>query len=185
MTDPTMNDGEWDLGDVLLERPQPTDDVVIYLNEVAAFTKSKLLEAHSRTTDEAEIKKLDKELAQLEKDLAASQYTVRLTGIPSRMSENLVSKALHEFPLKLDLMGRDDPLNARDRMEKQNLLLWNAQIVDVINPAGQSKKSWSIEETEKFAGALPVSAQNAIDEKLKELATRVNDFTVKSQSADF
>ena len=185
ISDPSMDDGEWDLGEVLTERPQPKDEVVVYLNEVAAYAKSKLRELHSITTDSKELKEIEGQLEGIEKDLEASRYTVHLTGIPSRMTENLVSEALHKFPLKLDFMGRDDPINALDRMKHQNNLLWNAQITSVVNPSGKSKKSWSIEETQAFATGLPVSVQNAIDAKIKELADRVNDFTVKSQSVDF
>ena len=185
VTDPTTDAGEWDLGEVLTDRAQPTDEVTVYLNEVAAYAKSKLTEVLAKTTEPAEVKKLEKQLADIEKDLEASKYTIHLTGIPTRMSENLVSKAMHEFPLKLDFMGRDDPENAMNRLKAQNNLLWNAQITNVVNPKGASKRSWSVEETEQFAGQLPVSAQNAVDEKIKELAKRVNDFTVKSQSIDF
>lgn len=185
VTDPSMDAGEWDLGEVLTERAQPTDEVTIYLNEVAAYAKSKLTEAHSKATDPAEVKKLEKQLADIEKDLEASRYVIHLRGIPSRMSENLVSEAMHKFPLKLDFMGRDEPENAMNRLKHQNNLLWNAQITNVVNPKGASKKTWSVEETEQFAGQLPVSAANAVDEKIKELGERVNSFIVASQSVDF
>lgn len=184
-TDPSMDANEWDLGDVLSERAQPTDEVVVSLNEVAAYAKSKLTDALAKATETADVKKLEKQLAEVEKDLESSRYTIHLTGIPTRMSENLVSKALHQFPLKLDFMGRDEPENAMNRLKAQNNLLWNAQIVNVVNPKGVSKRSWSVEETEKFAEQLPVSAQNAIDEKIKDLGERVNRFIVASQSSDF
>src|SRR5690606_14388489 len=90
---------EWDLGDVISERKQPTDSVDIYLNEVASFAKAKLMQAHTNASAEA-VKAIDEQLDQIEKDLDASRYTVHVTAVPSRMREDIASKALARYPLK-------------------------------------------------------------------------------------
>lgn len=175
---------EWDLTEVLVERPQPTDEVPVYLNEVASHAKVALMKAHSRATGE-ELERIDKELSEVEEALERSKYVIHLRGIPSRMREDINSKALSEFPMKLSVMGYDDPLNARERNARENLLLWHAQITNVVNPKGQSKKSWTLDEIEKFAATLPTAAQNIIDQRIKALTEASEKFMVESKNPDF
>lgn len=198
-TDPTTEDSTWDLSDVISDRAQPTDEVTVYLNEVAAYAKSKVQDALDKATKAKNIKEVESLTAKLDEvnaELEATAYTVHLTGVPSRMREDIASRALSEYPFKLDLMGRDDPANAQKRLERENALLWHAQVVDVVNAHGQHKRDWTVGTKQPdgsyedgtidlFIRQLPTSAQIAVDTLIKQLAVRVNQFSVASKVPDF
>lgn len=198
-TNPSTESPEWDLNDVISDRAQPTEEVKIYLNEVAAYAKSKIQESIDKATKAKkldEVERLTKKLDEVNAELEATAYTVHLTGVPSRMREDIASKALSEYPFKLDLMGRDDPANAQKRLERENALLWHAQVTDVVNASGQHKRDWTVGTKmpdgsyedgtiDLFIGNLPTSAQVAVDNAIKQLAARVNQFSVASKSPDF
>lgn len=195
-TTPSTSDAEWDLAEVILDRVQPTEEVTVYLNEVAAYAKSKVQDALDRAKAPAEIEKLTKKLDEVNAELEATAYTIHLTGIPSRMREDINSRAMSEHPYKIDLMGRDEPANMQARMARENALLWHAQVVDVVNPSGAHKRDWTVGEKQLdgsytegsmdlFIRQLPTSAQVAVDEAIKELAVRVNTFSVASKAPDF
>lgn len=198
-TDPTTESPDWDLNDVISERAQPTDEVTVYLNEVAAYAKSKIQDAIDKATkakDMKEVETLTKKLDEVNADLESSAYTIHLTGVPSRMREDIASRALSEYPFKVDLMGRDEPANAQKRLQRESALLWHSQVVDVVNAKGQHKRDWTVGEKQPdgsykdgtidlFIGNLPTSAQVAVDTAIKQLAARVNQFSVASKTPDF
>lgn len=198
-TDPTTEDSTWDLADVISDRIQPTDEVTVYLNEVAAYAKSKVqdaLDKAAKAKNVKEVETLTKKLEEVDAELEATAYTIHLTGVPSRMREDIASKALSEYPFRLDLMGRDEPANAQKRLERENALLWHAQIADVVNARGQHKRDWTVGTKlpdgsyedgtiDLFIGNLPTSAQVAVDTAIKQLAIRVNQFSVASKTPDF
>lgn len=176
--------GEWDLGEVLVERDQPTDKVDVYLNEVASYAKARLMQAHATASADA-VTAIDEQLDKIEKDLENSRYVVHIRAVPSRMREDIASKALAQFPLKLNMFGQDDSSNALDRKKYENDLIWHAQIVNVENPHGRSKTNWTFEQMQKFANSLPTAAQRAIDAKIREVTELAEQYTVKSQDIDF
>lgn len=179
-----MAEETWDLAEVVSERKQPTAKVGIYLNEEASHTKVQIMAMYANAkTDEVQV--LDDKLEALEKLLESSKYTVHLQGIPARMREDINTQAFVAFPAKPDFLGRDDPMNARDRQRKEGDLLWLAHITDVVNPRGKSKKDWTEGSIHQFASGLPLAAQNAIDAAIKKLAEDSEKFTVEAQNPDF
>ena len=101
------------------------------------------------------------------------------------MQEDIQSEAFHKFPIKVDFIGRDDAQNQIDRTKHQNLTIWQAQIKNVLNPAGQSKRSWTLEEIGRLRSALPVKAQDAVDSAIKDINEKAEQYTTKSKSVDF
>lgn len=183
MTDIAL-DETWDLGEVVAERAQPTDTVTIYLNEVASHEKGKLIKAHSLAKAN-EVDAIDAKLDEVEAQLEASKYVVHITAVPTRMREDISSKAMAQIPLKLDLMGRDEASNQIARMKLENDMIWNAQIVKVVNPAGKSKSDWTVEQIHEFALSIPTPAAKAIDTAIRDLTNSAEKFTVASKSVDF
>jgi hypothetical protein len=175
----------WDLQEVLAERKQPTKTVAVFLNEVASYGKAELLVIHAKTTDAEALKIIDDELSNLEADLEASKYTIHITAVPSRMREDIASKAMHAHPIKSNFMGQDDSANALERQKYENELVWAAQVFRVDNPQGQSKTSWTFEEMKQFAESLPTAAQRAVDAAIRELTVAAEKFTVESKTSDF
>ncbi len=174
----------WDLGEVLAERAQPKDSVSVYLNEAASYAKSQLIKTQVGLDAEA-LEKVNQELEKIEADLESTKYTIHITAIPSRMREDLNSKALHKFPIKPNILGQDDFENARERQKYGQDLIWHAQVFDVVNPLGKHKSDWSFEQMQEFAKALPTNAQQAIDKKIEEVTKAAEEFTVASKNANF
>jgi hypothetical protein len=187
MTDETVDefaDGEWDLGDILTEQKQPTDTVDVYLNPAASYAKAQLVKAHGNASGD-DVAKIDAQIDEVDALLEASHYVVHLRAVPSRMREDITSKALAKYPYKLNLLGQDDPANSRERLAYENDLIWLAQITDVVNPRGQHRANWTFEQMQEFVKALPTKAQNKIDSAIKELTTQAEEYSVRSQSVDF
>jgi hypothetical protein len=189
MSDETITDpfgDEWDLGEVLAERAQPTDTVTIFLNEAASYAKAQLLKALSKGgIPPEEREKMEDQIAEWDKQLDERKYVIHLTAVPSRMREDIQSKALSEHPIKPNLLGQDDPLNARARMIRENELIWLAQITKVVNPVGKVKAHWTEEEMRRFSESLPSKAQDRVDKKIKELTAQAEEYTVRAQNLDF
>lgn len=176
---------EWDLGEVLAERAQPKDSVTIYLNEAASYAKAQLLKEHKRTKDGDKLSKIEDAIAEVDAELEKTKYVIHLTAVPSRMREDISSKAMAHVPMKLDLFGRDDPANAKARLAYENDLIWLAQITNVVNPRGQSRKNWTLDQMQAFAGNLPTKVQTKIDDTIKELSKAAEEYTIRSQNIDF
>lgn len=187
MTDietPSMDEGEWDLAEVLVERKQPKAKLSIYLAEQASARKVSLLKRQAKLKAGEELDAVERELEQVEKEIQASKYIIYLTGVPSRMREDISSRAMADFPFKLDFLGRDDPANARERQKRENLLIWLAQIEDVERN-GKHRRNWTQEQMEEFMASLPTAVQNMVDLTIKELTESSERFTAESANADF
>lgn len=174
----------WDLSELLMEREMPKRDVVLYLNEAASYAKVQLEKARAKATPE-EVEAIDASLSEVEERLEASKYVVHLTGIPSRHRENLYDKALKKYPVKRDVLDRDEPENVRLRTRYNNQLLWEAQIESITNPRGEESGSWDIARIMEFEKVLPVKAQQAIDAGILALNTEAEEYTVGAQGVDF
>ena len=181
-----MMGAEWDLAEILTERKQPTAEVDVYLNEFASYAKAKLIE-HTASTEMSseEHLKLQEQIDALDTEIDSKHYLITVAAIPSRMQEDIQSDAFHAFPIKVDFIGRDDAQNQIDRTKYQNLAIWHAQIKNVLNPAGQSKKSWTLEEIERLRSALPIKAREAVDEAIRDINEKAEQYTTKSKSVDF
>ena len=185
MSEDVMGD-EWDLSEVLTERKQPTAEVDVYLNEFASHAKASLVEhMTSAKLSSEEHLKLEAEVEVLDAEIESKHYVITVAAIPSRMQEDIQSEAFHEFPIKVDFIGRDDAQNQIDRTKHQNLAIWHAQIKNVVNPAGQSKRSWTLEEVDRLRSALPVQARTAVDDAIKDINEKAEQYTTKSKNVDF
>ena len=181
-----MMDAEWDLGEILTERKQPTAEVDVYLNEFASYAKAKLVEhMNSAKPSPEELLNLEAEVEVLDAEIDSKHYVITVAAIPSRMQEDIQSDAFHAFPIKVDFIGRDDAQNQIDRTKHQDLAIWHAQIKNVLNPAGQSKRNWTLEEIERLRTALPVKAREAVNEAIRDINEKAEQYTAKSKSVDF
>lgn len=174
----------WDLGELLAEREMPEAEVVLYLNEAASYAKAQLLKAHSKARGE-DVDAIDAKLTEVEAQLEASKYTVKLRAVPSRHRENLYDKAKSKYPVKRDVLDRDDVENVQARTKYNNQLLWEAMIVTVVNPRGEESGKWDIAKILEFEKALPVKAQRAIDDAILALSTEAEEYTVGAKGVDF
>lgn len=179
-----MDEGEWDLGEVLRERPQPRAKLAIYLAEEASARKHYLLERMDKTKEPEEIEKIQAQIDEVEAEIQASKYILHLTAVPSRMREDIASKAMHAYPMKLDPLGRDDMANAIARKDYENLLIWVAQIEDVERN-GKHRRNWNEETMKQFMDSMPTAVQKMVDGTIKALTTASERFTIESANPDF
>lgn len=176
---------EWDLVEVISERAQPEESVEIFLNEMASYAKAQLLEARDRSKDAKAIALINKQLDGVEKEIESKKYVVHITAIPSRMREDIASRAMHEVPVTADWTGRDNAENQMKRTILENDMLWNAQITRVVNPAKAVKSTWTLEETQTFKNSIPIAARNSITEAIGNLNNKAEQYTAKGKSIDF
>lgn len=175
----------WDLAEVLVERQQPKDFVAVFLNEELTHAKSLIMDAHANAKAE-NVATLDEQLEKIEEELKKYRYEIHFTALPRRMRDDIESKAMHKFPIKPNMLtGADDPSNALDRGEYQNILLWKAHVENVINPAGASKTNWTEEEMRQLYGRLQIPARNAVIQGINKLNEDTERFTVESKNPDF
>ena len=180
-----MTDDTWDLAEVLAERVQPKDSVTIYLNEAASYAKSQLVKAHARAKGQ-NVEEIDEKLTDIEAQLEASKYVVHLTGVPTRMREDIETKSLQRYPVKPDIMGRDDTNNALLRQKYRNDLLWTIHIEKVENSRGGVFNGVGDHaQIKRFAEALPAKAAQAIDKGIEALTLASEEYTVAAKGIDF
>lgn len=175
----------WDLADILAEREQPTTEVKIYPSEKLSAAKAQLEESLLKLTDGDEREAVENSIEEINRALKDVEYTVHIRNIPRRMREDITSRALHDFPVKPNFLGQDDVLNARDRQARETHLLWTATITDVVNPRGEHKTDWTVEQMTEFEAALPTPAANKIDAAIKKLHEEAEKFTAENLNPDF
>jgi len=174
---------EFDLGEMLAERDQPKDSINVYLNEAASFTKAGLLEKLP-TAKGDEKKAIEKAIELANQELEKSKYVFHLTGVPSRMREDIVSAGLAAFPLKF-AQGSFVDENAMERARKTDNLLWAAQIESITNPAGKTNSEFSEDDIQKIVSALPTHAQNQVNDAIRNLTAKSELHTASAQDLDF
>lgn len=186
MTNPELSTGaEWDLAEVLSEVQQPETSVSVYLDVAAAYNIGVTEEKLSKATG-AEAKKLEKELAEHKAVRENSKYTFHLIGVPERMREDIRSKAMHEHPRVVNLLGQETDADSSSKRDLLNThMIWQAQVKNVVNPSGASKTQWTIEEMGAFYDKLSNGARNEVNQAIVHLAELVNRFSVESKSVDF
>lgn len=177
-----INENEWDLADVLADRAQPKDEVAIYLNESASFAKTEIVKSMEKASDD-ELEKYEAALDKVNAELEASKWVVHIQGIPSRMREDIHSRALADFPLKNPTLFTDE--NVEERNTRENNLAWLAQITDVVNPKGQHRSVWTLEEMGQFYAKLTDAAKSVISRKIAGLTKASEQYTIDSKDSDF
>ena len=185
MNDLSMSANEWDLGEIIAERVQPTETVSFYLNEELLYHKSILLDALDRARDPEKIEEINQRVEGVNSALENSKYTVVLHGIPRRMREDLETKALSEHKIRPDFMGNDDVMNALARQERTHILLWINQIESITNPRGQVNRNWDDESMTRIYKAFAGPGRDKINATIDDLQKRVDKFTLASMDLDF
>lgn len=175
----------WDLTAVLADRQMPTAVVNVYLNEYASHAKSQLMKAHATAKPEG-VEELDAKIAEVDKALQESKYEVHLEAIPSRMREDIHSRALHEYPNKRNVVGQpadDDP--TIERIKYENDLLWVACIRKLVTPSGDVFEAPTKDDVTALSSGLSSSACILIDQKIQGLHQDSERYTADSKNPDF
>jgi DNA-binding transcriptional MerR regulator len=97
----------------------PKDEVKIYLDEENAFKRNELAAKAQIEKDPKIAKKIEEEIAQLDKIIARSRYIFELHGFPPERYDKLIEEAYEEFPAEYETYV--NPFSgARDKTELPN-----------------------------------------------------------------
>lgn len=193
----------FDIRAVLAGRDYPEDVITFYIDEELGYKVSRVIENIEKLAntlrvvgsgnDKELIAKAEKSLNDAEELLERTkaeaepyQATVRAISRGSRF--DLQSKALHEFPIKRDILGNDDPENEFKRQKYSDLLIWASHLVQIQAPSGAVQTFNGISDLEVVKGvmdSLPESAYKMIYAGIDKLWDDGNRFEFAVQDEDF
>lgn len=133
---------DFDLRDVLASRKYPTAKVKVWVDEEGFFELAALEQKIANTLDADEVSRLDAQAQKLKDELNASALTVHLRGTSRRAREDMQTEALTLFPIKRDVMGREESLQQVERGRLLTELYFAAHITAVENAAG-ARQDWA------------------------------------------
>ena len=90
--------GNFNLGEFVKGRGYPQDIVEIYVDVESAYELSKLNDVLVKTTDEAELEKLEAKAKELSDKIMASKLIFKMRGIDQRQVETIEEKSRKKFP---------------------------------------------------------------------------------------
>lgn len=179
--------GVFDIRAVLSDRKLPEDEVSFYIDEAIGYELEKLSKKidHLAILDEKdEYKRVNAELEKLSEQLSSLQYTARARGISQRRKDDILSKALSQFPYKRDLMGRDEGEQEFNRGNLQMTLFWAAMLYEVEDTNGNVQEV-TPELVDYLRAELPAAAQRAINGLIEDVSGNTDWFRFAAQDADF
>ena len=193
--------GKFSFASALKGRSYPTDTVVVWLDEEAAYPilrldgeiaqlkarvsllpddedKAKVAKAY-----EKQIAELEKELKAVSESLKASRYTFTVRGIDPGTQDDLLAKAVAEYPYEYDEY-RNEITGQRIREEKASAerdryytnLLWQAHIIKIEDAEGNEDFMPDLETIAATRRIVPRAGYSAIAEVIDKVDMAVNWF---------
>lgn len=136
-----MTEETFDLREVLSNRAYPTAKIPVWIDEAGFFELAALERKHADTkADSPELGDLDNKIANLKAELNASAITVHLRGTSRRSREDMVTEAMVQFPVKRDVLGREDELQAYKRGNLLTELYFAAHVQKIVAPNGKTQE---------------------------------------------
>jgi hypothetical protein len=132
-----MSEETFDLRDVLANRKYPTVVVSVWIDEDGFFQLAALERKAADTTSKTGIADLDRKIKNLKKQLNDEAIKVHLRGTSRRSREDMITEAMVQYPIRRDVMGREDELQAYRRASLLTELYFAAHIQKVESASGQ------------------------------------------------
>ena len=95
--------GNFNLGEFVKGRGYPQDTVEVYVDVESAYELSKLNDTLVRTTDEAELEKLEAKAKELSDKILESKLTFKMRGIDQKQVERIEEASRKKFPDEEDV----------------------------------------------------------------------------------
>ena len=127
---------EFDIRNILIGRDLPEGEVSIWADDHLLFERESLESALANATAKADVKRIEDDIAKNAKALEESKLVVTIRGITPRASEDIISKALSEIPIKRDVYSREDDHQMLKRNRLIQQLSFAAHIVKITAPDG-------------------------------------------------
>jgi hypothetical protein len=183
-----MNEETFDIREVLARRKYPETSVKVWLDEEVWFEIDAVKAEHSNTTDKDRLAELDAQLDKLEKRRLDEAFTVHIRAISNRASEDIISAALAQYPIKRDLYGRDNDEQARNRNNLITEMSFAQRITKIVSPSGQAQvltEENRREVVRSFLDQAPAFSIEIVDQAVGALAKKFNADEAEAQSPDF
>lgn len=181
-----MNEDTFDIREVLANRKYPTASVKIWMDEEVWFEMdalSKKLAVESKNT-----KSLETQMKALEKRRDEEAFTIHLRAISNRANEDIISKALSEYPIIRDVYGRESVERGRERDKLIQEISFAERITKLVDPRGRVQEFNDDNRrdlTRAFLDNAPVFSIEIVDQAIGALANKFEEQRALAQSPDF
>ncbi len=183
----------FDIRDALTERAYPTAVVDIWVTD-KVFYKIEAVEQKINETnakDKTAIKALEGELEALWKERDKEAYKAHLRGISVRASEDIISRALADWPIRRDMWGRPDDAIEIERGKVMREMNLAAHLQKLVSPDGGEQDVAGLPDEDKRAVAraiisdAPKITLNTLDQAMTQLNREFKEQVQKQQDPDF
>lgn len=163
---------DFDLRDVLANRAYPTTTVRVWIDEESFFELDKLQHKAAGITDKKALADVEQKIQNVIDNLNATALKVHLRGTSRRAREDMVTESLVQFPIKRDVMGREDDLQTYKRGNYLTELYFAAHIQKIEYPNGKIQE---LDEENRrgvayaFVGEMPDFSVKIVDEAIGAL----------------
>ena len=195
--------GTFDLRATLAGRNLPEETVEFYIDEDLGHSVENIL-SHIETlhnqlavanlgSDEELKKKIDGAVSDAEELLEKTRKEIRpyhavIRATTRRARYDLQSKAIHQYPIKRDVFGNDDPNNEFERNRYVDQLIWASHLRSIQSPDGETQTFTYPDDIEVIQGIMddiPETAYRTINKAIDKLMDDGNQFEFAAQSEDF
>jgi hypothetical protein len=179
--------GTFNILNVIKNKAYPKDDVVIYLDEQAAYDasnlKDKIQDVQINVDNEIDVKentiKLDALKAELDeamKRVQASKYIFTISGISEGKREELFDKAREKFPVEYreerNVLSQETTrieIESEERDKYLTNLLWAESVVAITAPDGSGQNGISFDDVVELRFSFPPSANIIINQTIEKV----------------
>ncbi len=179
---------DFDLRNVLADRAYPTASVKVHLDEKPYFDLAALERVVVNADNDVDRAKAVKAFERKKAELTETAFTIHFRGTSPRAREDLQSEALHEFPIRRDVYGRDSDEQLIKRARLLNELYFAAYITKVVTPDG-AEQVWTDDNRRDLARAFldlaPDFAITTVDAAIGALRGEAETKRYGQQDIDF
>lgn len=184
--------GVFNIIDAVKDRAFPKISVDIYLDESVAFIISQLDELLQKTASSMDknkilskkdvdgiTKKRDEIIDRKDKlieEMGGAKYVFHFKGISEGKRQDIYDKTVEKFPIKYDKTRNPytgklekEEIDEVDRDRYFSDLLWEAYVVGIDSPDGESQNGITLEEATELRRSLPAASVAKISETIEKL----------------
>lgn len=181
-----LNPNTLDLIGVLSGRDYPELEIDVYFNEALGFSiyqLEKMLKSVEIIGSPDEVESLQDEIRDLIKKSEDQKYKITLKAVPESVYRGIMRKVQEEFPVKTDLLGREEANPKAD--EEFTKQLWHAYIVKVTAPDG-AVKAVDKNDVDALLANAPATVHEKITSGISELRVGAKaGFEYAAREVDF
>tara|TARA_R110000822_G_scaffold839_2_gene3676 strand:- start:580 stop:1227 length:648 start_codon:yes stop_codon:yes gene_type:complete len=179
--------GTFKIIELLADRGYPKQDVVIYMNEDAAYQASVINEKLEDIDSKMVAGKSNTELEKVRDELIAEQemqmdnirnsaITIHLVGISEGKREEIYNKSKKKYPIEYeknqDILRGETKITEKDSPERDSLFtdyIWLEYIDSITDSEGNTEDGLRYDDVRTMRNMLPLAAIAAINQGIEKL----------------